>query len=177
MVTRPSIGLCLPRWERNSIVWFAIKSKSATSEGTRLVKLSRLIVRTLCATITILAVVIVIRTLPQRNQPESQFLSSIETDHSYRSNTDESGDGVWVVQGRMKQVSFPDLAAILGLTSKTTEPLAKLQPKPIGWQLFAEASWWSPPMDFDELYYEIKPGSERLLARKGNEIFLQDLSW
>lgn len=139
--------------------------------------LSRLIVRAVCVTMAILAVVIVIRTLRQRNQPESQFLSSIEVNYSYRSDTDEFGDGAWVVQGRLKQVSFSDLAAILGLTSKTTEPLAKLEPKPVGWQLFARAPWWSPPMGFDELYYEIKPGSERLLARKGNEIFLQDSSW
>jgi hypothetical protein len=139
--------------------------------------ISRLIIRAVFATIGIVAVVILTRTAWQWKQPPSHFLRSIEADHSYQSDIDEFGDGLWVVQGRLKQISFPELAAILGLTSKTTEPLAKLEPKPIGWQLFAEAPWWSPPMDFDELYYEIKPGSERLLARKGNEIFLQDSSW
>lgn len=133
--------------------------------------------RAVLVALGILAVLNLARIAWKWSLPQNQFLRSVEADHSYRSDTDEFGDGVWVVHGRLKQVSFPDLAAILGLTSKTTEPLAKLEPKPIGWQLLGEALWWRPPMDFDELYYEIKPGSERLLARKGNEIFLQDSSW
>ncbi len=110
------------------------------------------------------------------NHPTQQFRRAIIVEHANYSS-DEFGDYGNIVKGRIKDVPFDDLAKLLKLTSHATKPYREVEPDAPGWQLFQNLEWWRLPDSFDEIYYDLRPGSQCLLGRRGNEVFLQDLTW
>lgn len=110
------------------------------------------------------------------NLPAQQFRRAIAVEHSNYSS-DEFGDYGHIVKGRIKDVPFEDLAKLLKLPSHTTKPLREAEPDAPGWTLFQHLDWWRLPDSFDEIYYDLSPGSQCLLGRHGDEVFLQDLTW
>lgn len=110
------------------------------------------------------------------NLPGRQFRRAIEVDHADVSS-DEFGDYGHIVKGRIKNVPIKELAKILKLPSHTTKPFREVEPDALGWQRFPELPWWQLPKEFDEIYYELSAGSQCLLGRRGDEVFLQDLTW
>jgi|GEM_PF-3604757 len=110
------------------------------------------------------------------NLPGRQFRRAIAVEHSNYSS-DEFGDYGHIVIGRIKDVPLEKLAVILKLRSHTTKTLGEAAPEALGWQLFPDLPWWTLPREFDEIYYDVKPGSECLLGRIGDRVYLQDLTW
>ncbi len=110
------------------------------------------------------------------NLPGRQFRRAIAIEHSNHSS-DDFGDYGHIVVGRITDVPFEDLAVILKLPSHTTKPLRAAEPDASGWHLFPELTWWKIPDQFDEIYYDLGPGSQCLLGRRGDRVYLQDLTW
>ena len=110
------------------------------------------------------------------NLPAQQFKRAIAVEHSDFSS-DEFGDYGNIVKGRINVVSFEDLAKLLKLSSHTKKPFQEVEPDALGWQSFQKLDWWNLPDEFDEIYYDLSRGSQCLLGRRGDEVFLQDLTW
>lgn len=134
------------------------------------------LIRLAVATCVLMVALEVVNIALDWNKPGRQFLRAIEVEHTHRSS-DEFGDHVHLVKGRIKDVPMEDLAKILKLPSHTTKALREVEPGSSGWQLFPGFGWWKLPDGFDEIYYEMSPGSQCLLGRRGDSVYLQDLTW
>ncbi|MES2981695.1 MAG: hypothetical protein V4727_05215 [Verrucomicrobiota bacterium] len=110
------------------------------------------------------------------NNPARKFRRAIEVEHAHYSS-DEFGDYTHLIKGRIMDIPIEDLAKILELPSHTTKSIREFAPDAHGWRQFPEHKWWILPKEFDEIYYDLDAGSQCILGRRGNTIFLQDITW
>ena len=136
----------------------------------------RAMIRTAVVVGLVLAVAVAAYQAVTWNSPGRKFQRAIAVEHS-NDSSDEFGDYGHILVGRIKDVPIEELAAILKLPSHTTRPFRDIAPDAPGWQLFPQLGWWKLPDEFDEIYYELSSGSQCLLGRRGDRIFLQDLTW
>jgi len=110
------------------------------------------------------------------NAPINQFKRSIVVEHEHRSS-DEFGDGVILIVGKLDETPMGELAEILDLPKHTRGRLRDSDPEAPGWQNFREHSWWKLPKSFDEIYYHHESGSQWLLGRSGENLYLMGINW